>query len=64
MQAKLGLWPLLLLSEAQTVYLQIFKGISPAVATSSHDPDFLSGLLLSEHHTQLQLPGGQKERAV
>lgn len=32
----------------------------------SQHPDlvFFSGLLLSEHHIQLQLPGGQKEGAV
>lgn len=35
-----------------------------AVATPPPDPAFVSGLLLSEHHIQLQLPGGQKERAV
>lgn len=28
------------------------------------DPVLLSGLLLSVCHTQLQLPGGQQERAV
>ncbi|CAI9170596.1 unnamed protein product [Rangifer tarandus platyrhynchus] len=28
------------------------------------DPTLLSGMLLYAHHTQLQLPGGQKERAV
>lgn len=28
------------------------------------DPTLLSGMLLSAHRTQLQLPGGQKERAV
>lgn len=37
---------------------------SCGVAAPSTLAVFLSGLLLSVHHSQLQLPGGQKERAV